>query len=167
MDVNVEYYLKLLSRINSIYDDMLNKKYESYDKLKDILKELTILKDEIVPGDNEIIHNIIRSCNEQISLINYLNTMLNNDLEKIRREFVLVEKEHFEITNKYIKGQIKTEDVRKFEKVLSSFKTILYKYQPDDESILEIAKMKSKVQHFTTEILEDEDVLRIAYSNGD
>jgi hypothetical protein len=31
--------------------------------------------------------------------------------------------------------------------------------------MLEVAKMKSMVQHFNTEILEDEDVLRVAYSN--
>ena len=32
--------------------------------------------------------------------------------------------------------------------------------------LLEVAKMKSKLQHYNTEVLEDEELLRLAYSNS-
>ena len=39
-------------------------------------------------------------------------------------------------------------------------------FNVNEENVFEIAKMKSKIQHFNTEILEDEDMLRIAYNNS-
>jgi recombination DNA repair RAD52 pathway protein len=51
------------------------------------------------------------------------------------------------------------------EKALFEFREKLYEFVWDEENMLEVAKMKSMVQHFNTEILEDEDVLRVAYSN--
>ena len=165
MNQKIDYYLALLSRINSIYSDMLNKKYESYDKLKDINKELNLLKEDIIP-DNEIIGMIIKACNDQINIINYLNKELTNDMETIRTNFLIIEKEHYEITNRYIKGIINTDDINNFKENILKFKNILYKFPTTEENIHEIAKMKSKIQHFTTEILEDEDVLRMAYHNS-
>ena len=48
---------------------------------------------------------------------------------------------------------------------LRGFREKLYNFTCTEETILEVAKMKSKVQHFNTEIIEDEDVLKMAYSN--
>ena len=166
MNYNTEYYLNLLNRINQIYSDMLNKKYESFGNLKDIHKELVMLKDEIKPGENEdLIKRIINICNEQISLITYLNEEYCKDIDYIRNSFLGLEKAHYEVTNKYITGVILPSDIKEFENIIQKFKTILYKHNPSEENVMEVAKMKSKVQHFTTEILEDEDVLKIAYSN--
>jgi hypothetical protein len=41
----------------------------------------------------------------------------------------------------------------------------LYEMEVDDEHLLEIAKIKSKIQHYNTEILEDEELLDLAYRN--
>ena len=86
-------------------------------------------------------------------------------LEELRIEFLKIEAERFTIINGYIMGIIKKSEIDRFEKALLEFREDLYKFICDDENILEIAKMKSKVQHFNTEILEDEEVLKIAYLN--
>ena len=43
---------------------------------------------------------------------------------------------------------------------------MLYAIPISDNNLLEIAKMKSKIQHFNTQILEEEDILRAAYENS-
>jgi hypothetical protein len=43
---------------------------------------------------------------------------------------------------------------------------LLYAIPISDNNLLEIAKMKSKIQHFNTQVLEDEEVLRTAYDNS-
>jgi YebC/PmpR family DNA-binding regulatory protein len=49
----------------------------------------------------------------------------------------------------------------------STMGIIIIERTPDmvEDEIMEIAKMKSKMQHFSTDIFEDEDVLSVAYSN--
>ena len=86
-------------------------------------------------------------------------------LEELRNAFVLIEKERFTIINSYIMGIFKKEEIDRFEKVLFEFREKLYQFECNDDNLLEIAKMKSVVQHFNTEILEDEEVLKVAYSN--
>jgi len=86
-------------------------------------------------------------------------------LEELKNAFVIIEKERFTIINSYIMGIVKKSDIDRFEKVLFEFRENLYQFQCDDDNLLEIAKMKSMVQHFNTEILEDEEVLKVAYSN--
>ena len=86
-------------------------------------------------------------------------------LDDLRNQFLKIETKRFNIINGYIKGIVKKEEIDRFEKALLEFREDLYKFICDDENILEIAKMKSKVQHFNTEILEDEDVWNVAYLN--
>lgn len=86
-------------------------------------------------------------------------------LEELRNEFVNIEKMRFTIINSYIMGILKKTEIDRFEKVLFEFRAKLYQFECNDDNLLEIAKMKSVVQHFNTEILEDEEVLKVAYSN--
>ena len=86
-------------------------------------------------------------------------------IEELRNEFVEIEKYRFTIINGYIMGIVKKSEIDRFQKALFDFREKLYEFSCDDETLLEVAKMKSKVQHFNTEILEDEDVLSVAYSN--
>lgn len=86
-------------------------------------------------------------------------------IDNLREEFVEIEKFKFNIINCYIMGIIKKSEIDRFQLALFDFREKLYNYSYTEEEILEVAKMKSKVQHFTTEIIEDEDVLRMAYSN--
>ena len=87
-------------------------------------------------------------------------------LEDLEEEFKELEMKRFETVNRYVMGMISVEDIDDFKKVLFDFRDRLYAIQINDTNILRIAKMKSKVQHFDTEILEDEDVLRVAYANS-
>ena len=88
-----------------------------------------------------------------------------NDLTILRNEFSLLESEHFKVVNKYIMGVIEVSDIEHFKVCLERFRNKLYSIETNDENIMEIAKMKSKVQHYNTEVLEDEDFLRMAYGN--
>ena len=86
-------------------------------------------------------------------------------LEELRSEFLKLEAERFTIINGYIMGIVKKSEIDRFEKALFDFREKLYEFVWAEENMLEVAKMKSMVQHFNTEILEDEEVLKVAYSN--
>ena len=63
-------------------------------------------------------------------------------------------------------GILKVADIDSFKEHLFQFRNLLYAITISDSNLLEIAKMKSKIQHFNTEILEDEDILKQAYENS-
>ena len=86
-------------------------------------------------------------------------------LEELREAFLKIEAERFTIINGYIMGILKKSEIDRFEKALFGFREKLYEFSWNEDNMMEIAKMKSKVQHFNTEILEDEEVLKVAYSN--
>ena len=50
--------------------------------------------------------------------------------------------------------------------MLFQFRNTLYAIPINDDNLLEIAKMKSKIQHFNTYVLEDEEILKQAYKNS-
>ncbi len=87
-------------------------------------------------------------------------------MDQIEDTFFNIEKEHFRLVNAYILGIIKIEEVNNFAKQLESFRKELEEVKIDENNLLRVAKMKSKIQHFNTEIVEDEEVLSIAYNNN-
>lgn len=87
-------------------------------------------------------------------------------IEEIRKLFFVLEKDHFIIINNYIKGIISIQEVTMFGQKIEKIRNLLDNFQTNDENLLEIAKYKSKIQHFYTEIMEDEELLRMAYSNN-
>ena len=89
----------------------------------------------------------------------------NLTIEYLRKKFDILKVKHFNIINSYIMGQVKITDIEAFGRDLNKFRDQLYKIEITDEILLEVAKMKSQVQHFNTEIMEDEDVLKMAYAN--
>ena len=72
----------------------------------------------------------------------------------------------FNIENSYIMGMVRIDDINIFKDELFQFRNMLYAIPISDNNLLEIAKMKSKIQHFNTQVLEDEEVLRTAYDNS-
>ena len=88
------------------------------------------------------------------------------NIDMLRKEFFLVEKNHFNIVNKYIMGIVEINDISGFKVQLENFRNKLYTFNVNEENMLEIANMKSKIQHFNTEVLEDEDMLKVAYNNS-
>lgn len=87
-------------------------------------------------------------------------------IEEIRKLFFVLEKDRFTIVNNYIMGIISIQEVTMFGQKIEKMRNLLDNFQTNDENILEIAKYKSKIQHFYTEIMEDEELLRMAYSNN-
>ena len=87
-------------------------------------------------------------------------------IENLRNEFRMIEMKRFNIVNNYVMGIVKISDVNSFKDNLFNFRNKLYAIPINDDNLLEIAKMKSKIQHYNTEVLEDEELLRLAYSNS-
>ena len=88
-----------------------------------------------------------------------------NSIEEVNNDFNILEAKHFGIINSYITGVLKIDSVKDFEIFLFEMRDALYEMEVDDEHLLEIAKIKSKIQHYNTEILEDEELLDLAYRN--
>ena len=86
-------------------------------------------------------------------------------LEDLKKEMYLLELERYDIENSYVMGKLSVKQIDHFRDLLFKFREILYAYPISEENLLDIAKLKSKVQHFNTQILEDEDILRGAYDN--
>ncbi len=86
-------------------------------------------------------------------------------IDKIREEFFFLEKERFLILNDYVLGIVNLDKVLEFGKRIDTIRMDLEKVEITEETLYEIANIKSKVQHFYTEIMEDEELLRVAYSN--
>ena len=95
-----------------------------------------------------------------------MNEEENSQLVELREEFAKLEIKHFAIVNDYVMGIVKNSQIDTFKEELFSFRDKLYAIPISDNNLLEIAKMKSKIQHFNTEVLEDEEILRQAYANS-
>ena len=87
-------------------------------------------------------------------------------IEEIRKLYFLLEKDHFYIVNNYITGRVIIQEVKEFGKKIEHIRSLLDTFETNEENLLEIAKYKSKIQHFYTEIMEDEELLDMAYSNN-
>lgn len=96
----------------------------------------------------------------------YSSGVVLNSLLSLRKVFAIIEKEHYKIVDSYIKGQLLYEMVEQFENLVCEFRQNLYAYVPLEKELLEVAKMKSKIQHYITEVLEDENLLTMAYKNS-
>ena len=88
------------------------------------------------------------------------------DLEYLRKEFRVIEILRFNIVSNYVTGMVNANDIEEFRKKFFTFREHLYGFETTEETLLEIAKMKSKLQHYNTEVLEDEELLKVAFSNS-
>ena len=88
------------------------------------------------------------------------------DLETLRKEFQVIEILRFNIVSNYVTGMVNANDIEQFREKFFAFRDRLYAFETSEDNLLEIAKMKSRLQHFNTEVLEDEDLLRVAFSNS-
>lgn len=87
-------------------------------------------------------------------------------MEELQADYLELEKKHFRIIDSYVVGMVTKDEVDDFEKFLFAMREALYKMEVTDENILEIARIKSRIQHYYTEILEDEELLTVAYNNS-
>ena len=85
-------------------------------------------------------------------------------IEQIRASFLELEGKHYNIINNYIVKKITKEEYKEFTVKLFKFREILDNYQPKKEEIYEIAGMKSRIQHYITDTVEDEEILKSLFS---
>ena len=88
------------------------------------------------------------------------------ELEVLRKEFRVIEILRFNIVSNYVTGMVNVPDIELFKEKFFAFKEHLYSFETNEDNLLEVAKMKSRLQHFNTEVLEDEDLLNVAFSNS-
>ena len=86
-------------------------------------------------------------------------------MNELRGEFNLLELKRFQIVNNYVMGIVKISEIEEFRKRLFAFRDRIDAISISDINLIELAKMKSQVQHYNTEVLEDENILEMAYQN--
>lgn len=161
----------LLRDIDGLYNKVLNGNKNVIDQLDDLMVKILEYDDlsSYNNGEVEVISLVIKNFTDKVNLIYKLldlNIKKEITLEELEEEFRQIELKRFETVNRYVMGLIMVDDIERFKNDLFSFRERLYAIQINDNNLLKIARMKSKVQHFDTEILEDEDVLRVAYQNS-
>lgn len=92
--------------------------------------------------------------------------MNNEYLELMRKNYNNIEIMHFNIIQRYVLGVISIEEINDFDTIIKIFREELDNFVTDDDTLLEIAAMKSQIQHFITDSIEDEEVLKVAYFNS-
>ena len=161
----------LLRDIDGLYNKVLNGNKNVVDQLDDLMVKILEYDDlsSYNNGEVEVISLVIKNFTDKVNLIyKLLDLSIKKEitLEELEEEFRQIELKRFETVNRYVMGLIMVDDIEGFKNDLFSFRERLYAIQINDNNLLKIARMKSKVQHFDTEILEDEDVLRVAYQNS-
>lgn len=162
--------LNIKDRLDNLYNEVLNGKQEIFLELDQLIVEILKLKEIELPDDevepvNELIHSFIDKINLIYEILDVKKDNLLT-LEHLKEEFHKLEMKRFVLENNYVMGMLKIEEINNFKDELFSFRNMLYAIPISDSNLLDIAKMKSKIQHFNTEILEDEDILRQAYENS-
>lgn len=166
----MEELLLLKDKLDILYNRVIDGNQDVLDELDNLL--LVLLKyDDLSKYNSDEVEQIISLINaftEKVNLIYELLEVKRDNLlslENLREDFSKLEIKRFVIVNNYVMGIVTIDDINSFRESLFQFRNRLYAIPISDNNILEIAKMKSKVQHFNTEVLEDEEVLKQAYAN--
>lgn len=166
----MEELLILKDKLDILYNEVVLGNQDVLSDLDNLL--LKLLKyDDLSSYDKEEVEQIISLINsftEKINLIYELLEVKRDNLltmDNLRETFKKLEMKRFTIVNNYVMGMITIDDINSFKEELFQFRNKLYAIPISDNNLLEVAKMKSKIQHFNTEVLEDEDILKQAYNN--
>lgn len=164
-----EKALNLLVKLDKLFSEVVkNKNYYFLNELDNLLIEILNISEENALND-EILSMVILAFNQKVNLIYKLCPPENQNpisLEELQIEFKTIEFIQFNINNNFVLGIVTVDEIESFKKILFGFKNKLYAIPISDTNLLEIAKMKSKIQHYETNILEDEDILKTAYNNS-
>lgn len=163
--------LLIKDSLDNLYKDVLNGKQEIFNDFDKIMVDILKLKDLVIvdKDEQEFVDGLIHSFVDKINLMYEILDIKKDNLltlEHLEEEFHKLEIKRFNIENSYIMGMVKIEDIDLFGEELFQFRNMLYAIPISDNNLLQIAKMKSKIQHFNTEILEDEDILMMAHANS-
>ncbi len=163
--------LVIKDKLDSLYNQVLNGRQDIFLESDKLMVDILKLQDLSIEDkdENDFVQGLIHSFVEKINLMyEILDVKKDNllTLEHLEEDFHKIEIKKFNIENNYVMGMVRVEDIKLFEEELFQFRNMLYAIPISDSNLLEIAKMKSKIQHFNTQILEDEDILRVAYQNS-
>lgn len=162
-----EKALNLLIELDKLYFEVVNGNKNYQDRLDALIIDVLSFKEEDLY--DEVIAMTIVAFNQKVNLITKISPLtltIPITLDTARDEFQQLEFQQFQINNSYILGTLTVADIDSFRDKLFAFRDKLYAIPISDSNIIEIAKMKSKIQHYETEILEDEDILKVAYQNS-
>lgn len=164
---NIDKLLDLLCKEDLLYAKVLQGNNDVLNEIDGLIMELLLnINDE--KERDELTTMIIMAFSDKINIIYKLlnlNEKKDVTMDSVRENFKILEAKRFNVVNNFVLGIVKIEEIDKFRTFLNDFRKMLYAIPISDNNILEIAKMKSKVQHYDTEVLEDEEVLKCAYSN--
>lgn len=163
----MEEILKLKEELDVLYDEVVNGNRDRLEELDKFILKLANF-DNFNSSNREEIDVLFKSLMEKMNLICDLLIVKKENfltMDNVREEFKRLELKRFQIVNDYVLGIIKPLQIDTFKEELFQFRNMLYAIPISDDNLLEIAKMKSKIQHFNTEVLEDEDILKQAYNN--
>ena len=165
----IEKALQLLRDIDCLYVEVIEGNKDVLEKMDDSMLLLFDFYDldAYSSKDREIVELVISSFHTKVDLINKLLDYKDETItiDNLRNEFNQVEAKRFEVDNHYVKNIVTVEEIEEFKDLLFSFRDRLYAIPISDSNLFEIAKMKSKVQHYNTEVLEDENLFQVAYQN--
>lgn len=167
--------VELLLEIDQVFSDVVHGNRNIEEKLKNMIDEMATYTEELyLDGsiEREFALEVVEEFGNKVSLIQRLLEIdifkpSSVSVDDLRNKMDDLELKRYEIMNRYVTGVLTKEEIDLFEIELKAFKKRIYEVIPEnDDILLEIAKMKSKIQHLNTEILEDEEVLRVAYNNS-
>jgi hypothetical protein len=161
----MEEVVDLVTKVDEIFKQVINGKKDVFNDIDEVL----IASLKIEDMEDEVAKLGLCTISTKLDLINKLleiDYSRSSSLEVMREDFEKLELEKFNIESKYVMGILSLDEIESFKINLFGFKDRLYAIPINDNNLLEIAKFKSKIQHFDTDILEDEDILRQAYQNS-
>jgi uncharacterized protein with HEPN domain len=167
--------LETVSKLDSLYEKLIRGNKNIGEELNSLIEQMMNYTDKLDNLDFEKKELALRAITIFNSKVELINDLLKQDIFKpssidiqvLRDTMDSLEVRRYELVNKYVLGKIIKEELDDFERELTAFKARVYEIVPeDDKMLLEIAKMKSKIQHLNTELLEDEEVLKVAYMNS-
>ncbi len=166
----MEDILKLKEELDVLYNEIVKGNKDNLEDLDNFILKLASFEEVNCSNDEEVIFvdTLFKSLIEKMNLICDLFIVKKDNLltmDNIKEEFKKIELKRFQIVNDYVLGMVKPLQINTFKEELFQFRDMLYAIPISDDNLLEIAKMKSKIQHFNTEVLEDEDILKQAYNN--
>lgn len=162
----IDELLNLLYKEDILYSKVIQGNKDILGEIDELILELLKITDNSEDRD-ELVTLVINAFSDKINIIYKLLNLKEYDvsIEYLRDKFRELETKRFNIVNNYVMGIVKVEEIDEFRSLLKDFRSKLYAIPISDNNILEIAKMKSKAQHYDTEVLEDEEVLKCAYNN--
>ena len=167
--------LDLVMKVDKLFYEVVHSNKKVEEELNELVNQMVIYTDQLyLDGsmDREFALEAIDVFSKKVELIHSLLSLdvfkpESLSIDDLHDTMDKLEVRRYEIMDKYVKGTLSKEEIDIFEIDLKAFKKRVYSVIPENDEILyDIAKMKSKIQHLNTEILEDEEVLKVAYSNS-